>query len=122
VGVLAQAEEPFALIGREALLDVVIAVAGGGEVAGTRPPEVERLLTEQLFTGVGPEEADTAGGVHLSGQRADGDPCTLPVDLDRRLGVRSFAQGPVAFDQIVEAGSHPQGVRTPRLDVDHLVT
>ena len=85
VGVLAQAEEPLALIGGEALLDVLIAVAGGGEVAGAWPPEVDRLLGEQLVAGVALHEADMTGGVHFCGQRTDGDVRALRVDLDGRF-------------------------------------
>ncbi len=121
MSVLAQPEELFVLIGGKALLDVVIAVSGGGVVAGAWPPEVDRLFTEQLVTGVGPHEADIADGVHLSGQPTDGDARALPIDLDSRLRLRSLAEGPVALGQTVKACSHAQGVGTPRLDVDHLV-
>src|ERR1039458_6520734 len=119
--VLAQAEELFALIGGEALLDVVIAVSRGGVVAGAWPPEVDRLFTEQLVSGVGPHEADIASGVHLRGQPTDGDARALPIDLDSRLRLRSLADSPRALGQTLKACAHPQGVGTPWLDADHLV-
>ena len=115
VGVLAQAEELLALIGGEALFDVVIAVAGGGEIAGAWPPEVDRLLAEQLVTSVAPHEADAPDSICLRGQRADGDPCALSIYLDDRLRGRSLAKGTLALDQIVEAGSALAGRQDPTL-------
>jgi hypothetical protein len=118
--VLAEPVQPLALVRREALLQAVVAVAGGGVEAGARPPEVGSLLCQQLRPGVGAQEADQALGVHLGGDRADGEGRQARADLDgdgpgRRRLVQQRPRQPGQHGP-AEPRPHPYGVGPPRLD------
>ena len=121
VGVLAQAEEALALIGGEALLDLLVTVPGGGEVARAWPPEVDGLLGEQFFAAIALHEADMTGSVHFCGERTNGDVRALRADLYGRFRRRPLGQGTVALGQVVEASAHAQAVRAPGFDAYHFV-
>ncbi len=77
------------------------------------------VLGEQLGGVLRPQEADQALGVHLDGERADGQLCVAVLDLHRggRRGglVEQGAREPFE-DRAAEPGTHPDRVRTPRLD------
>lgn len=76
VGVLAEAVEPFPFIGTETLLQPVMAVAGRGGETRPGPPEVGRLLREELGAVLGPAERQTSRErPQFRGQGAFGAAC-----------------------------------------------
>ena len=117
--VLAEAVQLLVVVGGEALLQAVVAVADRGVQARAGPPEVGAVLREELGTVLGAQEADQALGVDVDGQRAHGQLTPPVTDLDGALGGRRLveqrARQPVQ-DRTAEPGTHPDRVRTPGLD------
>src|SRR5205085_5637677 len=107
--------------GAEALLQPVIAVPGGGEHPGARPPEVDRLLGEKLRAGFRAREPQQrlavfgVAGDDLGGYRPVDQPGRAVLELDPRLvPVRRLvkrAGQPVAH--LAEHGADPDRVRSP---------
>ncbi len=131
VGVLTETVDPLPRVGPEALLQTVVAVAGGGVEARAGPPEVVRLLGQQFAAVGGPQEGEPpCGGVQLGiagvggvAVDADGD---RAVDqgrggtLDRDDGGparRALQQrtGEVLEQRAAGGRADPDRVATPRL-------
>jgi hypothetical protein len=112
--VLAEAVDPLAVVGGEALLEPPVPVARRHEQPRAGPPEVRALLGQQFFTRVGADEPQLRVG-----------PGVGVGDLDER-GERAVDHpaGPPAGDVVEDAvppGPHPQAVGAPRLDEQDLV-
>jgi hypothetical protein len=69
--VLAEPEEPFVVIGGEGLFELLVPVAGGGEVTSTWPPKVDRLFGQQFGTTISPKEPDLARRTDRGGYGPD---------------------------------------------------
>jgi hypothetical protein len=129
VPVLAEAVQPLARVGAEPLLVPAVAVAGGHEQPGTRPPEVRPLLGEQFCAAVGAHEPDqrVRAAVHSGlfddrGERAVADPSGVAVDGDHRPpGLRRDQCARHVVQDFVLAHPDPQAVVAPRLDAEYLV-
>ncbi|WVK83383.1 hypothetical protein KZZ52_57380 [Dactylosporangium sp. AC04546] len=128
--VLAEAVDPLAVVGGEALLDPVRSVAEGLEVTGPGPPEVGRLLAQQFLPRVGSGSpqltVDQINAEAAVDQRALIFVNTGIVNVDAvhidavGLGTRQQRAGQVVADG-VPAGADPDAVLAPGFDDEDLV-